>query len=86
MNELKNLYADNFASSFENDIPFETYKTAKEIMQEGNFNLQKWNTNSDTLLQRINQVEGTSELISEQKKVGKKNSESAQKILGHSVR
>ena len=69
LNELKNLYVDDFASSFENDdICFETYKTAKEIMPEGNFNLRKWNINSDTLLQRINQVEGISEEISEQKK------------------
>ena len=72
VNELKNLYVDDFASSFENDdVAFETYKTAKEIMQEGNFNLRKWNTNSDTLLQRINQVEGISEEITAQKEAEK---------------
>ena len=53
------------------DVAFETYKTAKEIMQEGNFNLRKWNTNSDTLLQRINQVEGISEEITAQKEAEK---------------
>ena len=69
---MKNLYVDDFASSFENDdVAFETYKTAKEIMQEGNFNLRKWNTNSDTLLQRINQVEGISEEITAQKEAEK---------------
>ena len=72
VNELKNLYVDDFASSFENDdVAFETYKTAKEIMQEGNFNLRKWNTNSDTLLQSINQVEGISEEITAQKEAEK---------------
>ena len=79
VNELKNLYVDDFASSFENDVAFETYKTAKEIMQDGNFNLQNWNTNSDTLLQRINQDEGISEEISEQKKEEKKETV---KVLG----
>ena len=72
VNELKNLHVDDFASSFQNDdVAFETYKTAKEIMQQGNFNLRKWNTNSDTLLQRINQVEGISEEITAQKEAEK---------------
>ena len=73
VNKLKHLCVDDFESSFENDdVAFETYKTAKEITQDRNFNLQNWNTDSDTLLQRINQVEGISEEVSEQKKEEKK--------------
>ena len=64
--------------------PLKHTKQPKKF-QEGNFNLRKWNTNSDTLLQRTNQVEGISEEITTQKKKRRErgNSESARKILGH---
>ena len=49
------------ATSFENDDEaLQTYKTAKQIMSEGHFNLRKWRTNSQILLKRINQAENIS--------------------------
>ena len=58
VNELKKLYVDDLASSSETDHKaYQTYKTAKQIMSEGRFNLRKWRTNSKTLLKRINEAE-----------------------------
>ena len=58
MNELKKLYVDDLATSSEtDDEAYQTYKTAKQIMSEGRFNLRKWRTNSKTLLKRINEAE-----------------------------
>ena len=36
---------------------FEMYQQSKELMAKGGFNLRKWNSNSATLLQLINNVE-----------------------------
>ena len=58
VNELKKLYVDDLATSSETDHKaYQTYKTAKQIMSEGQFNLRKWRTNSKTLLKRINEDE-----------------------------
>ena len=58
VNELKKLYVDDLATSSETDHKaYQTYKTAKQIMSEGRFNLRKWRTNSKTLLKRINEAE-----------------------------
>ena len=58
VNELKKLYVDDLATSSETDHKaYHTYKTAKQIMSEGRFNLRKWRTNSKTLLKRINEAE-----------------------------
>ena len=58
VNKLKKLYIDDLATSSETDHKaYQTYKTAKQIMSEGRFNLRKWRTNSKTLLKRINEAE-----------------------------
>jgi len=40
---------------------FELYLTAKRLMSEGGFNLQKWKMNSPTLMSKIESHEGLSE-------------------------
>ena len=58
VNELKKLYVDDLATSSETDHKaYQTYKTAKQIMSEGRFNLRKWRTNSKVLLKPINTTE-----------------------------
>ena len=43
IDEMKDLYVDDWATSFENtEEAFQNYKTAKEIMAEGSLNLRKW--------------------------------------------
>ena len=56
VNESKKLYVDDLATSSKTDNEaYQTYKTAKQIISEGRFNLlRKWRTNSKTLLKHIN--------------------------------
>ena len=61
VDEMKDLYVDDWATSFENtEEAFQNYKTAKEIMAEGSLNLRKWKSNDKELLCRINQKESKS--------------------------
>ena len=58
VNDLNKLYVDNLATTSETENKaYRTYKTAKQIMSEGQFNLRKKRTNSKTLLKRINEAE-----------------------------
>ena len=58
VNKLKKLYVDDLATSTETDSKgYQTYKPAKQIMPEGQFNLRKWRTDSKTLLTRYNAAE-----------------------------
>ena len=42
VDEMKDLYVDDWATSFENtEEAFKNYKTAKQIMAEESFNLRK---------------------------------------------
>jgi len=61
VNCLKNsLYVDDFVSGAENEeTAFQIYKDAKGIMSAGGFNLRKWNSNSQNLVQSINSSEST---------------------------
>ena len=52
------LYVDDFVSGAETEeTAFKLYMNAKNIMAEGGFNLRKWNSNSRTLVQSINNTE-----------------------------
>ena len=52
---------DDYAGSFnDQNKAFTTYKTAKQIMSEGSFNLRKWRTNDKTLAKRIAENENVS--------------------------
>jgi len=44
---------------------FEVYKSSKWILQQGGFDLRKWNTNSTTLRDMIQQAEPPSELTAQ---------------------
>ena len=47
----KSLYVDDLITGEDNDEKaFSVYKKSKQIMSEGGFNLQKWNSNSRELL------------------------------------
>ncbi len=53
----KSLYIDDFLSGGSNDNQaFDIYQKSKEIRSKGGFNLRKWQSNSCTLLESINQV------------------------------
>ena len=61
VDEMKDLYVDDWATSFENtEEAFKNYKIAKQIMAEGSFNLRKSKSNDKELLCRINQEESKS--------------------------
>ena len=54
----ESLYVDDFTGGAHTiDEGLHIYKTAKELMQKGGFNLRKWRTNNPTLQQRILQSE-----------------------------
>ena len=52
------LYVDDLVSGAENDDKgFELYKTAKNVMAGGSFNLRKWQSNSAALMNKIEEIE-----------------------------
>ena len=54
----KSLYVDDFLSGGSDDNQaFDIYQKSKEIMSQGGFNLRKWQSNSCTLLESVNQFE-----------------------------
>ena len=56
---LDTLYVDDLPGGAADDKNgFKFYQQAKEIMKKGGFNLRKWRTNSRSLQQQINEVEG----------------------------
>ena len=58
------LYVDDMVSGAEDDErAFHVYQISKHIMAKEGFNLRKWNSNSVTLLQRIQEAELSSEPI-----------------------
>ena len=59
------FYVDDFTSGAQTvEEGLNIYQKAKLLMQQGGFNLRKWNTNSQMLRQRINLAEGdTSETL-----------------------
>ena len=51
----KSIYVDDLLTGADNvQEGFELYQDSKELMAKGAFNLQKWNSNSNELLQLIN--------------------------------
>ena len=53
------FYVDDFTSGAQNvEEGFDVYRRAKQVMEQGEFNLCKWITNNKPLQQRINMVEG----------------------------
>ena len=54
----KSLYVDDLLTGADNvQEGFELYQDSKELMAKGAFNLRKWNSNSNELLQLINNKE-----------------------------
>ena len=54
----KSLYVDDLLAGADNvQGGFELYQDSKELMAKGAFNLRKWNSNSNELLQLINNKE-----------------------------
>ena len=54
----KSLYVDDLLTGADNvQEGFELYQDSKELMAKGAFNLRKWNSNSNELLQFINNRE-----------------------------
>ena len=52
---------NDYAGSFnDQNKAFTAYKTAKQIISEGSFNLRKWRTNDKTLAKRIAENESVS--------------------------
>ena len=57
------LYVDDLVSGAQDDDEaFTIYKSARKIMAAGGFNLRKWNSNSTTLVEAINDVEKGAEI------------------------
>ena len=54
----KSLYVDDLLTGADNvQEGFELYQNSKELMAKRAFNLRKWNSNSNELLQLINNKE-----------------------------
>ena len=54
----KSLYVDDFLSgASSDDEAYDIYRTSKEVMKNGEFNLRKWHSNSASLMMKINQSE-----------------------------
>ena len=60
---LSRLYADDLSCGTDNPSKaLEIYKSCKDLMKQGGFNLRKWNSNDKTLLKEINIMEGKNEI------------------------
>ena len=67
----KLLYVGDFTGGVRDDEnAFHLYQKGKRIMQEGGFNLRKWNTNSHVLNQRIGKEDEQEEHETEVKILG----------------
>ena len=65
------FYIDDFTSGAQTvEEGFNIYQKAKQLMQQGGFNLRKWKTNSKTLQQKIDLTEGGASETSEVKILG----------------
>ena len=65
------FYVDDFTSGAQTvEEGFNIYQKAKQLMQQGGFNLRKWKTNSKTLQQKIDLTEGGASETSEVKILG----------------
>ena len=51
---LRDIYVDDLASNFKEEKRFSIYKTSKDILPMGGFELRKWNTNCERLQDFIN--------------------------------
>ena len=66
-NILKRLYADDLSYGCETTVEaLESYRTAKEMMLQGGFNLRKWTSNNKKVFKEINKSE---KAIDQQKSV-----------------
>eukprot|EP00795_Rhopilema_esculentum_P016499 gene16499-7917_t len=83
---LKGLFVDDLSTGGETvDKAYEIYQQSKQVMREGNFNLRKWNSNSQELIERIRKSEGQATTGGSDPKLGEEDQSYVQSCIGLSA-
>ncbi|XP_065056348.1 uncharacterized protein LOC135684356 [Rhopilema esculentum] len=83
---LKGLFVDDLSTGGETvDKAYEIYQQSKQVMKEGNFNLRKWNSNSQELIERIRKSEGQATTGGSDPKLGEEDQSYVQSCIGLSA-